>query len=453
MSIDTCEIREDWNNICDFISEKGYAHEIIVETQFKPLCVCNVDEDEALLIVPRTGISDAVNYLISKSYNQTILRGINEYYGSAVTKNVRLVDIDDIEDFGVYPGIDKDSKFLASMRSRNLYKGIMAYDHGPFVHGDTSPLDYCMKRINDDSSYKPIYIRGDVGMGKTHFLKALAMECIGTLPTKRVLYITMEAYLIDLIDSIKNETHAGYINDLVRKNDLILIDYVEDISGKERTKVELLRLLTEAEKASTQVIMTSTVDAKTMFSDIGFDASTWGESLELVLPNRDTLKKIAKVKLNRMGVDSADVPENVIDTIIDTSSNIRELEAALHVYKFDKAFSDRSSKIDGNIINRDSILRIKQLNPSPKELMKVVADCLDIEYKNISTKNGCNHIYKEMCAYLLYECTTAGIIEIGDLLGGYSYNDVSLMIHDMYQQMDYNDILYSIMKNIADKFG
>ena len=265
MSIDTCKVREDWNDICDFISEKGYAHEIIVETQFKSLCVCNVDEDEVLLIVQRTGDLDVVNYLISKSYDQTILRGINEYYSSAVTKSVRLVDIDDIEDFGVYPGIDKESKFLASMRSRNLYKGIMAYDHGPFVHGDTSPLDYCMKRINDDSSYKPIYIRGDVGMGKTHFLKALAMECIGILPTKRVLYITMEAYLIDLIDSMKNETHAGYINDLVRKNDLILIDYVEDIRGKARTKVELLRLLTEAEKASTQVIMTSTVDATAAF--------------------------------------------------------------------------------------------------------------------------------------------------------------------------------------------
>lgn len=453
MSIDTCKVREDWNDICDFISEKGYAHKIIVETQFKPLCVCNVDEAEALLIVPRTGISDAVNYLISKSYNQTILRGINEYYGSVITRSVRLVDIDEIEDFDVYPGIDKDSKFLASMRSRNLYKGIMAYDHGPFIHGDSSPLDYCMKRISDDSSYKPIYIRGDVGIGKTHFLKALAMECLGTLPTKRVLYITMEAYLITLIDSIKNETHSGYINDLVRTNDLILIDYVEDIRGKERTKVELLRLLTEAEKASTQVIMTSTVDAKTMFSDIGFDATTWGKSLELVLPKRETLKKIAQVKLERMGMNYSTVPEDVIDTIIDTSSNIRELEAALHVYKFDKAFCDRPSKIDGNIINRDSILRIKQINPSSEELMKVIADCLNIKYKDMTVKNGCNHIYKEVCAYLLYECTTARIIEIGDLLGGYSYNDVSLMIHDMYQQMDYNDILYSIMKNIADKFG
>ena len=56
-------------------------------------------------------------------------------------------------------------------------------------------------------------------------------------------------------------------------------------------------------------------------------------------------------------------------------------------------------------------------------------------------------------SYLLYECTTAGITAIGDLLGGYSYNDVSLMIHDMYQQIDYNDGIYSIMKNIADKFG
>lgn len=452
MSIDTYKVREDWDVICNFISEKGYAHEIIVETQFKPLCVCNIDEDELLLIVQRTGDLDTVTYLTRKSYNQIILRGINEYYGFTVTKSVRLADIDEIEDFGAYSGIGEDSKFLVLMRKRNLYKGIMPYDHGPFIHSVSSPLNYCMKRISEDTSFKPIYIRGDVGMGKTHFLKALALECITVFPTKRILYLTMETYLNNLIDSINKESPAEYINNLV-KNDLILIDYVEDIMCKKRTKVELLRLLTEAEKASAQVIMTSTIDAKTMFSDIRFDASTWGESPELVLPDRETLRKIAQVKFERIGMSYDIIPQNVIYTIIDNVNNIRELEAAIHVYKYDKTFRGSSTEIDGNIANRDSIFRIKQIDPSPEELIKAVADCLKIDYQKLTTKNGCNHIYKELCAYLLYECTNIGITAIGDLIGEYSYNDVSLMIHDMYQQIDYNEIIYSTLKNIADKFS
>jgi chromosomal replication initiator protein len=176
-------------------------------------------------------------------------------------------------------------------------------------------------------TYNPLFIYGGVGLGKTHLLHAIGHKCEADGYT--VCYISSETFTNDLIQSIRNKQTAQF-REQYRTPDILLIDDIQFIAGKESTQEELFHTFNDLHSRGQQVVLSSDRTPKAMVTleDRLKSRFEWGLMADIQLPDVETRKAILQSKAADNNVD---VPEHVIDLIAHhVRNNIRELEGALN---------------------------------------------------------------------------------------------------------------------------
>jgi chromosomal replication initiator protein len=216
-------------------------------------------------------------------------------------------------------------------RSRDTLPLNPDYTFSRFVRGNSNHLAYAASMAVAEApgkAYNPLFIYGSVGLGKTHLLQAIGNLITNSDNDKEVVYTTSERFAIELINSIRNNTTSAF-REKYRRIDLLLIDDVHFLEGKQGTQEELFHTFNELYGSEKQLVLSSDRPPEELsgLQERLVSRFRWGLVADIQPPDLETRIAILREKANNRGIEVEDDILELIATRI--SSNIRALEGAL----------------------------------------------------------------------------------------------------------------------------
>ncbi len=301
----------------------------IFETWIKPMRVSRMTTDEVTLTVQNAFAKDwAENRL-----KATILGTLTEIMGAPM--NVRFV-ISEETDLGAGQSepslLPVPSAAAATVIEDFRHTGLTErYTFEQFVVGATNRFAHAAAQAVADSparAYNPLFIYGAVGLGKTHLMHAIGHRVLVSDPKARVVYVSSETFTNEFITAIKNNQTVEFRN-RYRTVDVLLIDDIQFLEGKEQTQEEFFHTFNTLHEASKQLVISSDrppKDIQTLENRLR-SRFEWGLLTDIQQPDLETREAILRKKAES---DHIDVPHEVTSYIAKIiPSNIRQLEGAL----------------------------------------------------------------------------------------------------------------------------
>lgn len=296
---------------------------------------------------------------------------------------------------------------------------------GPFNELAHAAVSVAIKNLG--VSYNPLFIYGDVGLGKTHLLQAAGNEIKNLYPNLTIRYVQAEKFITDLINALLGHKMDDFKN-TYRNIDVFIIDDVQFITGKEKTQEELFHTFNTLYEKNKQIILSSDRPPKAipMIEDRLRSRFEGGMIADIGAPDLETRIAILKEKLIRKNTSLDDDIIQYIAKHFDR--NIRELEGALtRVLGF--------SQITKTVPSLSSVVKLLNAtsneankNISFKDILQIVAKFYDIDEKFILSKNRRQEIVKarQIVMYLMRDVLHHSFPHIGQKLGS---RDHSTVIH------------------------
>ena len=298
----------------------------IFETWIKPMRVQRMTTDEITLAVQNAFAKDwAENRLKS-----TILSTLNEVIGAAM--NVRFVIDESPQDPVAGQPIQESAAPAPAMVYEFRQTGLTdRYTFEQFVVGATNRFAHAAALAVADSparAYNPLFIYGAVGLGKTHLMHAIGHRVLLSDPKARVVYVSSETFTNEFITAIKNNQTVEFRN-RYRTVDVLLIDDIQFLEGKEQTQEEFFHTFNTLHEASKQLVISSDrppKDIQTLENRLR-SRFEWGLLTDIQQPDLETREAILRKKAESEAIDVPHEVTSYIAKII--PSNIRQLEGAL----------------------------------------------------------------------------------------------------------------------------
>lgn len=304
-------------------------------------------------------------------------------------------------------------------------------------------------------AYNPLFLYGGVGLGKTHLLNAIGLE--NHKNNLQVLYVSSEEFTNDLINAIRsNKTQA--FRDKYRMCDVLLIDDIQFIAGKESTQEEFFHTFNRLHGQNKQIVITSDRSPKAMITleERLRSRFEWGLIADVQTPDLETRLAILRFKSDRLGKD---VPDEVLELIAQRmQSNIRELEGALNRIV---AYADlRGIALSADLVDMALTDLIPQRHKLDTEkIVETVAEAFGIPVDRIISRERTQQVAlpRQVAMYLLREEAHISLPQIGKALGGrdhttvmYGCNKISGLIEQddrlRRQVVDIRDLIYGQSK-------
>ena len=205
------------------------------------------------------------------------------------------------------------------------------YTFDSFIVGSGNELAYaaCQAIVqNPGTKYNPLFVYGGVGLGKTHLIQAVGNEVLKSKPSSKVLYVSSETFVNEFLDSIRFKK-KGFA-DKYRRVDVLIIDDMQFIAGKEKTQEEFFHTFNALHQANKQIIISSDKPPKSIptLTERLRSRFEWGMTVDIQPPDYETRAAILQTKASSSGVTLTDDVIEYLATHI--QNNIRELEGALN---------------------------------------------------------------------------------------------------------------------------
>ncbi len=299
-------------------------------------------------------------------------------------------------------------------------------------------------------NYNPLFIYGGVGLGKTHLMHAVCHHIKSKQPNLKISYLTSEKFTNELIEAIQHHSTAAF-RLKYRNVDLLVIDDIQFIAGKESTQEEFFHTFNALYDAHKQIIITSDRTPKEInnLQERLVSRFSWGLTTDIQPPDLETRVAILKKKIEREPVS---VPDDVIFFIAQlVKTNIRELEGALvRVMAY--------SLLEEKIISLDLAKEVlKDLLKEPKKLITVdfiqrcVAEEFGITLQDFKSKKRNKNIVlpRQVAMYLSREMTDLSFPEIGSYFGGKDHTTVLHSYSKIKEEYNNNQLIKDKIKRIT----
>lgn len=283
-------------------------------------------------------------------------------------------------------------------------------------------------------AYNPLFLYGGVGLGKTHLLHAIGNACIAR--GLNVLYVSSEEFTNDMINAIRTHTTQAF-REKYRSADVLLIDDIQFIAGKESTQEEFFHTFNTLHGQDKQIIVSSDRPPKSLVTleERLRSRFEWGLTADIQAPDLETRLAILRSKAERTG---RHVPDEVLETIARrVQSNIRELEGALNRII---AFADLS----GATLNTKLVdVALADLLPqrsdvAPEKIIELVAREWQTSVEALLGRDRSQKIAqpRQVAMYLLRKKTDASLPQIGEALGGRDHTTVMYAIEKIGNEIE-----------------
>jgi chromosomal replication initiator protein len=325
------------------------------------------------------------------------------------------------------------------------------YTFDNFVVGANNRLAHAAAQAvaeNPASAYNPLFLYGGVGLGKTHLLHAIGNYCqeIGL----NVLYVSSEEFTNDLINSIRNHTTQAF-RDKYRSIDVLLIDDIQFIAGKESTQEEFFHTFNCLHGQNKQLIISSDRPPKSLVTleERLRSRFEWGLAADVQPPDLETRLAILRAKAERAGHR---VPAEIMELIARrVQSNIRELEGALNRVV---AFSELSGMAMTPQLAEVALADLlpQRGDVKPDAVVDVVARTFNLTVERLLSPDRSRNVAlpRQIAMYLMRE-TNISLLQIGQALGGRDHTTVMYACDKVADMLERDDQLRRQVVQIRNK--
>lgn len=313
------------------------------------------------------------------------------------------------------------------------------YTFETFIVGNSNRLAHAAALAvaeHPGESYNPLFIYGGTGLGKTHLLHALGQH--PTVKGRRVLYVSSETFTNDLINAIRNQA-TNEFRRIYREIDVLLIDDIQFIAGKESTQEEFFHTFNHLHAANKQIVISSDRHPRAIptLEERVRSRFEGGMITDIQPPDLEMRIAILRTKADALGVV---VPMDVIDFIAHkVQSNIRELEGALtRVLGYAQLMKSTMTVDLANTVLQD-ILRHKPV--TVEQVLEAVASFYNVAIDDLTGRSRNKEVVlpRQVAMFLLREETDASLPQIGDVLGGRDHTTVMYAHDKITEQIETDD--------------
>ena len=420
---------EKWEEILQTVKSEYEVTDVPFNTWLKPLKVYEVDGKLITVVVPSEQAAIGVNY-ISKRYKIPLQVTICVLTGMEECE-VRFVLEKDLP-----KKTEKNTSYDKQVQDTRYEEAHLnpKYTFDTFVVGSNNKFAQAAALAVAESpgdTYNPLFIYGGAGLGKTHLMHSIAHFILEHDENSRVLYVTSEEFTNELIETIRNgnNTAMSKFREKYRNIDVLLVDDIQFIIGKESTQEEFFHTFNSLHSAKKQIIISSDKPPKDMeiLEERFRSRFEWGLIADITLPDYETRMAILHKNEEMNGYS---ISEDVIKYIAtNVKSNIRELEGALTKIV-------ASSKLNNKEINlelaeealKDLISPNAAREVTPQLIINIVSEHFGITPLDlIGQKRSKELVFpRQIVMYLCGDMTSESLQNIGKALGG---RDHTTIIH------------------------
>jgi len=302
-------------------------------------------------------------------------------------------------------------------------------------------------------AYNPLFIYGGVGLGKTHLMHAIGHYALEQNRNTKVVYVSSETFTNELINAIRDDRTVQFRNKY-RSVDVLLVDDIQFLAGKERTQEEFFHTFNTLHEANKQIVISSDRPPKEIptLEDRLRSRFEWGLLTDIQPPDLETRIAILRKKAKQ---ENLQVPNEVIvyiATKIDT--NIRELEGALiRVVAYSSLINDEITMELANEALKDILPPVKEKIISIHHIQKVVAEYFSLKPDDFQAKKRTRSIAypRQIAMYLSRELTDASLPKIGEDFGGRDHTTVIHACAKITREINEDATLASTIKDIISR--
>ena len=451
-------VEENWEQILNKMKLEYCSSNISYNTWIAPLTVYEVTDDTVYILVKLRASLEHIEekYLLPFKVCIAEVTGY-EYEVSFVTDD--HVVIQEKKDTAV-----KKQQSNAIFEQANLNP---KYTFDTFVVGSNNNFAHAASLAVADSPgeiYNPLFLYGGVGLGKTHLMHSIAHFILEKDPTKKVLYVTSETFTNELIDALKigkngNELAMTTFREKYRNNDVLLIDDIQFIIGKESTQEEFFHTFNHLHVSGKQIIISSDKppkDIETLEARLR-TRFEWGLIADISSPDYETRMAILRKKEELDGLERYHIPDEVMQSIANNiTSNIRELEGSLN--KLIALANLENKPIDIPLAAealKDMISPNNTREITPELIIEVVSDHFNVPAAELKGKKRNAEIVlpRQIVMYLCRKMTDTPLKTIGLILGGKDHASVSHGVKKIEHDVKTDEALNNTVNIIKKKLN
>ena len=330
------------------------------------------------------------------------------------------VDMGSIKNPFVIPGI-KRIKIDPQLNDKYRFQN--------FIEGECNRLarsaGEAIAKSPGKTSFNPLVIFGDVGLGKTHLAQAIGNRVVRDFPGKSVLYVSSEAFTNQFIQSIKNNAIDDFVN-FYQMVDVLIVDDIQFLANKQRTQDIFFHIFNQLHQSGRQIVLTSDRPPKDMdgMEERLISRFKWGLSADLQAPDLETRMAILESKMNSEGVE---LPQDVTEFVCyHIKNNIRELEGVLVSLIAQSSLNRREIDVElAKQVVRNFVQQINREITVPF-IQQLVADHFGVPVEKLAGKTRKRSIViaRQLSMYLAKKLTDKSLKAIGENFGGRDHSTV-----------------------------
>lgn len=331
-----------------------------------------------------------------------------------------IVDTENIKNPFVIPGIRK-TRIDPQLNVQHTFVN--------YIEGDCNRLarsaGLAIAKKPGGTSFNPLFIYGDTGLGKTHLAHAIGNEVRMRFPDKTILYVTSDSFTNQFIQALKNNAINDFAN-FYQMIDVLIVDDIHFLSNKQKTQDIFFQIFNQLHQGGKQIILTSDRPPKDLdgMEERLISRFKWGLSADLQSPDLETRIAIMEAKMGEEGIE---IPSNVVEYICyNIQNNIRELEGVLVSLVAQSSLNQR--EIDIGLAKEVIKNFVSQIN---KEItldfiQKLVAGHFNVQVEKLQGKTRKRSIViaRQLSMYLAKNLTDKSLKAIGDMFGGRDHSTV-----------------------------
>lgn len=327
------------------------------------------------------------------------------------------------------------------------------YRFDNFIVGSGNEFAYAACQAiaqNPGTKYNPLFIYGGVGLGKTHLIQAVGNGIKEVHPDAKIVYVSTETFVNEFLDSIRFKKQG--FADKYRNADVLIIDDIQFIAGKEKTQEEFFHTFNTLHQANKQVILTSDKPPKAIptLEERLRSRFEWGMTIDIQPPDLETRQAILQAKA---GAHGATLSDDVIDYLAKhIQTNIRELEGSLNQLL---AFCELRN-ITPDVATAQALLRGKQTRPrhiTPKGIVDKTASHFDISISDITSAKRDKEIVmpRQVAMYLLRSELHMSFPKIANELGRKDHTTAIHSVEKIESLLGHDFVMRQHIQEIREK--